>query len=205
MHKLTKEEFISRAKEIHKDKYDYSKVNYINNSTKVTIVCKTCGKSFEQAPGAHLRGQGCPNCANESRSRDKRMSLEKVISKAKEVHKDKYDYSKITNYKNCNEKVEIVCPIHGSFFQDIKHHVFRGHGCPECNGGVLQTREEFIAKAVAIHGNKYDYSKVVYVNAITPVEIICKTHNKSFWQTPHTHITGKGDCPDCAGIGSSKL
>lgn len=195
---VTREEFIERCNKVHNNKYDYSKVSFKTLQDKVTIICPIHGE-FEQKAANHMRGDGCPSCSG-----NKKLNNEEFIKRAREVHKDKYDYSKV-NYKNCEEKVEIICPIHGSFWQSFRHHVMRGHGCPECNGGVLQTKEEFIRKAIAIHGDKYDYSRVVYINAITPVEIICKTHNKSFWQTPHTHITGKGGCPECAGVGSSKL
>ena len=59
--KKTTETFILKAKEIHDDKYDYSVVNYINNSTKVKIMCKEHGL-FEQLPSNHLSNNGCPKC-----------------------------------------------------------------------------------------------------------------------------------------------
>ena len=55
--------FIEKAKQVHVDKYDYSKVEYKNNSTKVTIICPEHGP-FEQTPAAHWKGAGCPKCAN---------------------------------------------------------------------------------------------------------------------------------------------
>jgi Zn-finger nucleic acid-binding protein len=200
-------EFIQKSKEIFgEDTYDYSKTVYVDKNTKVTIICKKHNREFKQTPSQHLKGaQGCEDCLNEFRSEQKRMSDETVISRAREIHGDKYDYSKM-KYKNCLDPVEIICPIHGSFWQSIRHHVLRGHGCPQCNGGVLQTREEFIKKAEELHGvGKYDYSKVIYVNAITNVEIICPRCNKSFWQTPHNHLSEKAGCPQCSGIGTSKL
>ena len=203
-YKYTTKEFIEKAIKIHGNKYNYDKVNYINNNTKVVITCNKHNREFEQTPANHLHGSGCPDCANELRSEIKRAPLENLIEKAKKIHGDKYDYSKI-EYVNYNKKVEIICPIHGSFFQSLRHHITRGHGCPNCNGGISLTTEQFIKKAKKIHGDKYDYSKSNYINANTPVEIICKTHNESFWQTPHTHITGKGGCPKCSGIGASKL
>ena len=57
------------------------------------------------------------------------------------------------------------------------------------------TQEEFIEKARLIHGNKYDYSKIVYINARTKVCIICPIHGE-FWQTPHSHLNNHG-CPAC--------
>lgn len=58
------------------------------------------------------------------------------------------------------------------------------------------TTEQFIEKARQIHGDKYDYSKVEYVNNKTNVCIICPEHGE-FWQTPHNHLKGKG-CPICS-------
>lgn len=52
------------AKDIRGDKYDYSLVNYVNSRSKIKIICKEDGKIFEQAPASHLRGNGCPYCAN---------------------------------------------------------------------------------------------------------------------------------------------
>ena len=63
MAKLTTEEFIAKAKAVHGDKYDYSKVEYVKSKEKVTIICLEHGE-FLQTPQKHLFGQGCPICAN---------------------------------------------------------------------------------------------------------------------------------------------
>ena len=86
-------EFIAKAKAVHGDKYDYSKVNYAKNTTKVTIICKIHGE-FEQCPAYHLLGQGCPECGGR-----RKLTTEEFIEKARKVHGDKYDYSKV-NYVN---------------------------------------------------------------------------------------------------------
>jgi len=61
--KLEVEEFIRRSNEKHDNKYDYSQVKYVNNSTKVKIVCPKHG-IFRQVPGSHLTGCGCPKCVS---------------------------------------------------------------------------------------------------------------------------------------------
>lgn len=66
----TQEEFIEAAQLKHGDKYDYSQVNYVNTTTKITIICSTHGE-FEQLPGNFLKGQGCPECAKEARAEAK--------------------------------------------------------------------------------------------------------------------------------------
>lgn len=93
--KLTKEEFIKRAIEKHGDKYDYSKVEYKDATSKVCIICKEGGHGeFYQTPGNHIKGCGCSKCSGL-----KKLTTEEFIKKAKEVHEDKYDYSKV-EYKN---------------------------------------------------------------------------------------------------------
>ena len=127
----------------------------------------------------------------------KKITTEEFIKKAREIHGDKYDYSK-SQYNGYNEKLCIVCPEHGEFWQTPMHHLYRKQGCHLCNGGVNLSTEEFIEKAKKIHGSKYDYSKVKYVNNRTKVCIICPEHGE-FWQTPNSHLNGNG-CFDCSYI-----
>jgi hypothetical protein len=58
------------------------------------------------------------------------------------------------------------------------------------------TNDEFIEKAIKIHGDFYDYSEVNYINTRTKVCIICPIHGR-FWQTPNSHLSGKAKCPIC--------
>ena len=182
--KLTKEEFIRKAREIHSDKYDYSKVEYKNAITKVTIICPEHGE-FEQTPNSHLRGYGCSRCS--------RLTTEDFIRRAGEIHGDKYDYSKV-DYKDSQTKITIICPKHGEFQQRPSNHL-RGKGCPYCADNLKLTKEEFIKKAKEIHKDKYDYSKVEYKNTRTKVTIICPIHGE-FKQRAGNHLKGQG-CPVC--------
>lgn len=125
----------------------------------------------------------------------KRLTTEDFIKKAKAIHGDKYDYSK-TVYVNQKTDVIITCPLHGDFKQRPNNH-YMGAGCPVCSGNKKPDTDSFIEKAKAIHGDKYDYSRVVYKNNKTPVEIICPIHGV-FKQTPDKHLSGQG-CPMCAG------
>lgn len=182
--------FLEKAKVKFGDKYDYSKVDYIDSKSPIVIICPIHGE-FEQTPSNHLRGKGCPKCG---RKRDPNKLKEDFIRKANEIHHNKYDYSKV-NYVNSQTKVEIICPEHGSFWQIPNQHIL-GRGCPICAGVKKSSTGEFIEKARKIHGNKYDYSKVKYVNCMAPVEIICPKHG-SFWQVPNDHISHKCGCPKC--------
>lgn len=126
---------------------------------------------------------------------------EKFVNQSAIIHNDKYDYSKVS-YSNSYTKVEIICPIHGSFWQTpINHNNTFGSGCQQC-GDRRHTVKEFIVKARETHNNKYDYSKSLYVNNKTKIEIICPIHG-SFWQRPDSHIYSKHGCPSCPIIISS--
>lgn len=191
--------FISEVEQIHGDKYDYSKVDYKNNHTKVCVVCKKHGDFFI-APHHLLEGSGCKECFKEKQSKDKTNSTEQFVLEAKKVHGDKYDYSS-TIYRGYRYSVNIICPEHGIFTQNAGDHL-KGCGCQECgkiimwdNRGRLSS-DDFIEKARKLHGDKYDYGQVKYVNAKTPIVITCRKHGE-FLQTPSNHLVGCG-CPHCS-------
>src|SRR5690606_19306523 len=98
--------------------------------------------------------------------------------------------------KGSKEKVCIICPEHGDFFQTPDSHL-NGQRCPKCSNVHKYNTEEWVEKILKVHGNKYDYSKTIYVNNSTKICIICKEHGE-FWQTPANHLKGK-NCPRCTG------
>ena len=198
MKRLTNEQFIKRCKEIYGDKYDYSKVEYVNNHTKVNIICYIHGE-FMTLPYRFLQGFGCPKCSYEHMGKKQILSKEQFIEKARKVHGDKYDYSKV-EYVNTETKICVICPIHGEFYITPHNHL-QNQGCKICgdekkrykkyNGKLNLTTEQFIEKARKVHGDKYDYSKVKYIDNKTKVCIICPIHGE-FWQKPSTHLQGSG-------------
>ena len=128
--KSNTQEFIEKAKEVHSDKYDYSKVEYINSTTKVTISCYEHG-DFEISPNSHLNGRGCIGCSSNTIKKVNSSNKDQFIQKAKEIHNNKYDYSK-SEYIGSKEKITINCTIHGDFEQKPNDHL-NGHGCPVCS------------------------------------------------------------------------
>lgn len=184
----TTEQFVTDAKKVHGDRYNYNKVVYIRNSSKVVVICKIHGE-FSIRPTNHLKGYGCPSCGKRSM-----RSTGSFIENARKIHGDKYDYSRVI-YIKASSKVEIICPIHGSFWQKASSHT-SGTGCPGCGGSLPHTTESFIAKAKEKHGNKYIYSMVEYKNKNTKVSIICPVHGV-FKQSADAHLHGSG-CPRCA-------
>ena len=87
-----------------------------------------------------------------------------------------------------------MCPIHGEFYQKPSSHIFK-YGCPECGGKLKLNNDKFIEKAKLIHGDKYNYSNINYINSNTKIKIICDKHGL-FKQTPCNHLQGQG-CPIC--------
>jgi len=203
--RLNKQEFIERARAVHGDKYDYSKVNYVNTATKIIITCKIHG-DFKQTPTNHLLNKNCHLCTNERLALERQFTKEEFIERARAVHGDKYDYSKV-NYVNNKTKIIILCSIHGEFSQYPSNHLNKKVGCCKC--GHIETSnkkrinaKEFIERSIKIHNNKYDYSKIKYINTQTKVTIICPAHG-NFQQTPGQHLSGKG-CFTCA-VNNRKL
>jgi hypothetical protein len=208
-HPIDTNDFIKKSSNVHQDKYDYSSVEYINFLHKVSIYCKKCQKSFLQSPKLHLMGSGCQTCGRNSHKEKMMKSNENFISESQKKHLDingnpLYDYSK-TIYTGAKNKVIITCKRCGSDFEQRASHHLNGSGCVRhksdsvrsVRGRNFSNTIEFIEKSVKIHKNKYDYSKVNYINNITKVEIYCNLCKSYFFQKPLTHLRGHG-CQKCA-------
>ena len=187
-----KEEFVEKARKVHGDRYDYSKVDYVNNHTKVCIICREHGE-FWQRPSKHLSGQGCPKCSGTFHS-----NTDEFVEKSKKIHGDRYDYSKV-EYVNNRVKVRLLCREHGEFTVTPHNHL-KGRGCPICANETrrlkkIKSTEGFIDDAKLVHGDKYNYSKTLYTKAREEVTIICPKHGE-FRQRADAHLYGNG-CPIC--------
>lgn len=188
--KLTQSEFIARVREVHGNKYDYSKAVYNGKDKKVCIICSEHGE-FWQTPHNHWNGQECPKCAKQQRA----SNTEGFIAKASSIHGNKYDYSK-TQYVDSKTKVIIICPVHGEFLQRPDIHL-SGSMCPKCvNESKTNTLEYYIELSKKKHGDKYDFSHAVYLGCRHEIEIHCKDCGNVFYSTPLNHINGQG-CRMC--------
>lgn len=198
MNKIDKQiRFIEKSNEIHHFKYDYSKTNFINSSTKVCIICPEHGE-FWQLPHSHLYGQGCPKCKGRT------LSLNEIINKANEIHNHKYDYSKVI-FNKMHDKVTIICPIHGEFEQTLSKHISKKQGCPKCSAKErgkkrLMDSQLFFKKANEIHHYKYDYSNTVYTGMNNMITYVCPKHGE-ITQRPFDHLRGFG-CSKCSNLES---
>lgn len=190
--KLTTEDFIRRAKQVHGHRYDYSKSIYTGRHSELTIVCKEHG-IFNQLAGNHLRGANCPKCSGVYRRNNSDFIKESLF-----IHKGKYSYEK-TKYKNRKDKVIITCDVHGDFQQSPGEHL-SGKGCKKCalsiNGKNHRLKhDDFINKCKDVHNNFYSYEKTKYVRGDLFVTITCPKHG-DFQQKARNHLSGKG-CLKC--------
>jgi hypothetical protein len=154
--KITTEMFIKKAKEIHRDKYDYSLVNYINNYTKIKIICEEHG-IFEMTPNNHIsRKQGCGKCVGRYRTTNE------FIEKAKEIHGEKYDYN-LVNYIKSHNKVKILCKKHNKIFKQSSHDHLSGNGCPLCNESKGENIiSKFLENKNIIYHKQYKFNDCKY-------------------------------------------
>ena len=203
MKKVTHEEFLNNLKNVNEN-IEVLGI-YTKAKDKIKVKCKICSHEWEATPNNLLRGRGCPKCKANKFGKSKLKLKEQFVEEANIIHNFKYDYSKF-DYKTSHEKGIVICPIHGEFEVSPANHL-SGRNCPKCaieHRAKLRalSTEEFIEKARKIHGDKYDYSKVNYINNYTLVSIIC--HKKDFQgiehgeflQQPNNHLNGKG-CPKC--------
>jgi Zn finger protein HypA/HybF involved in hydrogenase expression len=193
-----KETFIEKSINKHFKKYDYSLVDYVNNKTKVKIICKKHGL-FEQRPDNHLNGQNCPNCTNNNIKSNKNEFIKKSLNKFGNI----YDYS-LVDYVNNKTKVKIICKKHGLFEQRPDNHLKHKIPCKKCDSdNRILDSNTIMSYFISTHGYFYDYSKFNYKGRKIKSIIICPYHGE-FLQTPHTHILGSG-CKKCHQSNGEKL
>lgn len=187
--KLKLTEFIKKSKKTHNIKYDYSLVEYKNNTTKIKILCPIHGE-FKQIPKSHILGADCPECGKLKRRKSISSNFTKkdFIKKSILKHTDRYDYSNV-KYINSHRKVKIICLIHGEFDQTPNSHI-NGNGCPYCVNNTKHTTLDFIKRSNKIHNDEYNYDMVIYKDNSTKVKIICPIHG-IFKQIPKNHLMGR--------------
>lgn len=189
-----KDIFINKAQEKYNDRYDYSKVQYLNSTTKVLIVCKEHGE-FTQAPAKHLiHKYGCPMCAKRGLGKERRITHDEFNRTVFKLYGDKYAYD-IKTMPTKSSLVEIYCKKHNKSFNQTLHLHLSGYlSCKECINEKKQEksanikRDLFIQKFCEKFGAHFDFSRVTYINNTTSVTIKCLTHNQVFEQVPRNII-----------------
>lgn len=189
--KILKDEFLKLATTKFGNKYKYGE--YTSFTSDIEIECPIHGK-FIMTPQRHINSKtGCRKCGSSL----KIVSEEEFLQKANEKFNNKFKYIGYTKF--CN-KIKIICPEHGEFFDTPQHHLLTKTGCPKCGKiSMAKTQslglEKFIEKSNEIHNNKYDYSRFIYTTNKTKSIIICPIHGE-FEQAPVKHMYGQG-CPKC--------
>jgi hypothetical protein len=198
--KWTRESFILAAETKFPGRFDYSQVVWKNVTTKVKIICKEHSE-FEILPSNFFtQKQPCRNCTFKYRNidynnRKPRITTDIFVKKAIEKHGSEYDYS-LTKYVDKKTKIKFECKKHGIQSQNPRQHL--KNGCQYCNnrGISKHSRESFIAKAIKVHGDKYCYDKVDYIDIKKKVIVTCKIHG-DFQIAPANHINSKQGCRAC--------
>ena len=147
--KLTTAIFIERAQAVHGDRYDYSKVEYVNSTTKVCIICPKHGE-FWQRPLHHINGKGCPKCEKG----------EKFLAKLKEKFGDKFGLDQFV-YESSTAPLTLICPTHGAFSR-LPHQILNSSlGCPECTNDIVKQKQEAaqIAAKKSMEGKRLTATK----------------------------------------------
>lgn len=169
------QEVLAAFNKKHLGIFDYSKVVYTTIHKKVIIICSKHGE-FLQTPAAHIRGSGCPSCKLEFLREKFSSSQEKVIEKFRQVHGNKYDYTKVS-YKNAKSKVIVICRHHGEFEIQPTNHLL-GKGCKGCGSGSPYKKEAYIKVCAARSKGKSN----LYI-------IRCFNENESFYKIGITNIS----------------
>jgi hypothetical protein len=190
--------FVPRAKKIHGQRYDYSRVQYEGMDRHVSVGCRRRGHGFFPiTPGNHLSGGGCPKCKADKTRKIHRYTKSEFVRLARKVHGDTYTYP--GKYVNGKTPMQMRCPKHGLFPQKPNSHL-NGRGCRKCGdertyAALFDSHEDFIKKARAVHGSKYTYPEK-YERASKVITIICPKHGP-FPQKPASHTAGHG-CERCS-------
>jgi len=185
---LTTEEYISKAKSVHGDKYNYDNTIYSGPNKKVVIHCNNCGHDLEQIANIHLKSGKCANCA-------KINKVKEFVELALKLHGNKYNYNQVTEISK--RKLKIYCNTCKKYFYQSKSRHLNSLGCRECAGNKQLTTDKFKKIAEKLHGNKYNYDLIEGpISHRKKIEIYCNRCNKTFIQKVSSHLEGSG-CTAC--------
>lgn len=187
------DDFVTLAIEVHGAVYNYSKSIYETSAIKLEVICRLHG-SFWVSPRHHIHDKtGCVKCGVSASASLRSWGVEGFLQRAANKHGIRYDYARVI-YNNNMSRLKIICRDHGEFTQVASVHIKGHEGCRACKNQIFDTAS-FVKAARVIHGDKFDYKDVSYVNQHTVVTIVCHNHGE-FSIFPRTHLLGPG-CPRC--------
>lgn len=188
--RVSNAEYLTRAKEVWGDRWDYTSTVYAGSNKSLTVICPTHGDYLQRA-SSHLNGElACVGC------RGVVADTSSLRSKAREVWGNRWDFSN-TEYLGSRTKVNVICPLHGIFTQSIPYLLQGRVGCKKCSGQGVTT-PDFIARSIKVWGDRWDYSNTEYISNSKPVYFVCKIHGE-FSQAPSPHLRGQVGCLACVG------
>jgi hypothetical protein len=200
---LTQEDALARFHDRHGDRYDYSRVDYVDIRAKVVIVCRQHGP-FKQGPAEHWKGQGCRHCARPRQTGAPPRPWDKVEPRLIAAHDGKYTYDG-SSYRDSNSKIRATCPAHGDFWPQVASHLRGRFGCRECSyierGQAKRVSfEEWLRCARERFGHRFEYdpeSWNTHTNiGLKQLRFRCPDHG---WQEmkPNYHLQSPMGCPTC--------
>jgi ribosomal protein S14 len=198
----SKEDYLSSLPESFKEKFDYTLTEYKGCSEIIKYSCPIHGVQTMKAEKHKVSKYGCNLCAKEA-TRLAKIELGRVnfFKKAKLIHGDKYDYSKV-EYQMDTKPIIILCPLHGEFQQTPNNHTQKGsHGCRDCGRDSLKRKlklspSEIVKRSFSKFGDKFTFNLENYENINDLVEIVCKIHGK-FKDKISNHLSSEDGCPSC--------
>lgn len=149
----TNEWFLTKAKEIHGDKFEYLSL-YKHARCQILMKCKTCNRTFRQRSSSHLEGYGCQICSMRKLPQNKPKEVNIFENECKIIHENLYDY--FQDYKNINTKIKILCKKHNEIFYQVPYAHQRGQGCPKCS---LSKGEIALCKILEKYNINYERNK----------------------------------------------
>lgn len=203
-----KEEFVKKIKEKYPTRdYDFTNMVFINYRTNIIIHCNKHNIDFDVNPWKLLNYgvEGCPKCDMEFRIEKKRQKEEKKFLDYMNSYFPEFQVSSEIKYINSITPIKLICKKHNEEILispwDIKFNTprLKRDICPKCTeeNKRLENSKLFIEKAILIHGSKYNYDKVNFINYDTNVTgIVCNKCGLVHSQNPYSHLRGY-DCCNC--------
>ena len=193
--RITEQQFLDRFREKNGDKYTFSP--YVGYRQPITLTCPDHGDCITTPFDALRSYAGCKQCGEQKRIQP-RISFDEFVKRAIKIHGDKYVYHQ-DSFVSPKIKMRITCPDHGDF-EAKPRSILTGYGCRKCGYEKVKlmntvTTQNFILKAQAIHGDRYDYSQTKYIKAHDKVAIGCAVHGL-FYVDAYAHLNGYG-CRQC--------
>lgn len=208
--KITFDQFLSRARKVWGDTYDYTEPKDFNfRSGRVMVICKKKGHpSTLLVPTNHITKNrhrvpaGCRTCFLEKDSNEKQKPFADFVRDARAVHGEKYDYIEET-YHGVKPKIAIICSFHKKiFWQSPDSHINGGRGCPDCAPAkYLDTTRAWRLQNIRNRLLKMTDGTVLLVEETfvkwhAEADFVCHEHGQ-FSRSVFNALTSLSPCPEC--------